>query len=120
MLRAATSDTELLTLEHAGFGVSHDSLGAALCDSWGLGSAALVSVRHHVLAQATGQLPSHVSQRSVCALSVLAHAMMTAPDTLDEVALAVAPQADLDSILVQRAAKSTLDELSRARAVGRR
>jgi len=31
MLRAAKSDTELLTLEHAGFGVSHDALGAALC-----------------------------------------------------------------------------------------
>jgi len=36
MLRAATSDVELAELEHAGFGVSHDALGAALCESWGL------------------------------------------------------------------------------------
>ena len=42
MLRAAGSDAELLTLEHAGFGVSHDALGAALCESWGLGAAAVV------------------------------------------------------------------------------
>jgi HD-like signal output (HDOD) protein len=37
MLRAAANDTELAALEHAGFGVSHDALGAALCDSWGPG-----------------------------------------------------------------------------------
>ena len=41
MLRAAGSDAELLTLEHAGFGVSHDALGAALCESWGVAAAAV-------------------------------------------------------------------------------
>jgi HD-like signal output (HDOD) protein len=40
MLRAAGSDAELCELEHKGFGVSHDALGAALCESWGLGPAA--------------------------------------------------------------------------------
>src|SRR5262249_15616399 len=40
MWRAARDDAELISLERAGFGVSHDALGAALCDSWGLASAA--------------------------------------------------------------------------------
>src|SRR5262245_41562110 len=53
MLRAASCDTELLMLEHTGFGVSHDALGAALCESWGLGPSAVASVRHHVEAQVT-------------------------------------------------------------------
>ena len=48
MLRAAANDTVLCELEIAGFGVSHDALGAALCESWGLNAAAVVSVRHHV------------------------------------------------------------------------
>ena len=33
------SDEELLMLEHAKFGVSHDTLGAALCESWGVAPA---------------------------------------------------------------------------------
>ena len=45
-----------LSLEHAGFGVSHDALGAALCESWGLGAAAVASVRHHVAVQAPARL----------------------------------------------------------------
>jgi HD-like signal output (HDOD) protein len=56
MLRAADTDTELVSLEHTGFGVSHDALGAALCESWGLAPAAVGSVRHHVAAQATLEL----------------------------------------------------------------
>ena len=39
MLREAKNDEELLMLEHTHFGVSHDALGAALCESWGLGAA---------------------------------------------------------------------------------
>jgi HD-like signal output (HDOD) protein len=119
MLRAARSDTELVTLEHAGFGVSHDALGAALCESWGLGAAAVSSVRHHVLAQATHALPEIESRRSICALSVLAHALMWAPDTLDAVAQAVAPAADLDLTLVLRAARQTQEQLAQAVAQGR-
>src|SRR5688572_3445296 len=52
MLRAAPTDLELVQLERTGFGVSHDALGAALCESWGLGQAAVSSVRHHVAVQA--------------------------------------------------------------------
>ena len=52
MLRAADNDVTLCELEAAGFGVSHDVLGAALCESWGLSGAAVACVRHHVQAQA--------------------------------------------------------------------
>ena len=114
MLRAAGSDTELATLEHAGFGVSHDALGAALCESWGLGAAAVASVRHHVVAHATYALPELVTRRSICALSVLAHALMAAPQTLDEVVAAIAPQADLEATLLLRAARQTQEQLQTA------
>jgi HD-like signal output (HDOD) protein len=120
MLRAAANDVELVTLEHTGFGVSHDALGAALCESWGLGVAAVTCVRHHVNAQATRQLPENPSRRPICALSVLVHALMAAPETLDEVALALAPQADLDLTLVLRAARQTQEQLANALQAGRR
>jgi HD-like signal output (HDOD) protein len=116
MLRAAACDADLVTLEHAGFGVSHDALGAALCESWGLGAAAVASVRHHVAAQATHELPAPPAHRSVSALSVLAHALMSAPDTLDTVALAMAEAADLDVTLVLRAARQVQEQLESALA----
>ena len=119
MLRAAGSDTELVTLEHAGFGVSHDALGAALCESWGLGPAAVASVRHHVAAQATLELPEQPGRRVICALSVLAHALMTAPDTLDTVAWALAPLADLDVTLVLRASRQVQEQMESAAAHAR-
>lgn len=114
MLRAAADDSQLLTLEHAGFGVSHDALGAALCESWGLGPAAVASVRHHVLIQQTRVLPEAQSKRAICALSALAHTLMTAPEQLDDAAAVIAPQADLDLTLVQRAARQSLDQLQAA------
>jgi len=114
MLRAATNDTELVTLEHTGFGVSHDALGAALCESWGLGAAAVVSVRHHVVAQATHVLPEMASRRAICALSVVAQALMSAPGELQAVVEAVAPAADLDVTLVLRAAHQTHQQLESA------
>ena len=120
MLRAARNDTELVTLEHAGFGVSHDALGAALCDSWGLGPAAVASVRHHVVAQATLEFPAALgARRSVCALSVLAWALMEAPDRLDEVALAIAPAADLDPTLIQRGARQVQEQIADTALRGR-
>ncbi len=127
MLRAAGSDAELVTLEHAGFGVSHDALGAALCESWGLGAAAVASVRHHVAAQATRQLPElQAARRPICALSVLVAVLAGmrgqpgAPDDeLDAAAQAVAPQADLDVTLVLRAARQIHEQLETAAANGR-
>jgi HD-like signal output (HDOD) protein len=116
MLRAADSDSELVTLERAGFGVSHDALGAALCESWGLGAAAVASVRHHVVAQATRWLPELPARRPICALSVLVQALESDPATLDEVVHAVAPQAHLDVTLVLRAMRQTQDQLESAAA----
>lgn len=120
MLRAAASDSELITLEHAGFGVSHDALGAALCESWGLGAAAVASVRHHVVALATLTLPElPVARRPICALSVLVNTLETAAAKLDETAQLMAPQADLDPTLVLRALRQLHEQLTQAAANGR-
>ncbi len=120
MLRAAGSDTELVTLEHAGFGVSHDALGAALCESWGLGAAAVSSVRHHVVALAQLKLPELPPvRRPICVLSVLANTVHVAGETLDEVAEVMAPQADLDPLLVVRAMRKVHERLEEAAANGR-
>lgn len=105
MLRAATDDQALLEMERVGFGVSHDALGAALCESWGLAAMAVASVRHHVAAQATRTLPAAHDKRAISAMSVIAHALMTAPAMANEVIAVVAPQADLDVILTTRAAQ---------------
>lgn len=119
MLRAAGNDEELVTLEHTGFGVSHDALGAALCESWGLGPAAVASVRHHVTAQATRQLPEQAARRPICALSVLVQTMGAPAQTLDAVALALAPQADLDAQLMLRAVRQVQELLAKAGENGR-
>ncbi len=114
MLRAATCDAELAQLEHTGFGVSHDVLGAALCEGWGLGPGAVASVRVHVHAQATLQIPLPPEQRPVAALSVLVHALMHAPASAEAVAQTVAPQAGLDVTLVTRALRQLLERLESA------
>ena len=119
MLRAASGDTELCTLEHAGFGVSHDALGAALCESWGLGAAAVASVRHHVVVQQTLMLPEAHAKRAICGLSALAYTLMNAPEHIEDTVVAIAPQADLDLTLMQRAARQTLEQLQAAIDNGR-
>ena len=119
MLRAARDDSELVSLEMAGFGVSHDALGAALCESWGLGPAAVASVRHHVQAQAGGELPEQAPRRAITVLSVIARAMMVEPDTLDEVVGRVAPQAQIDVTLALRSARRVLEQLEDAAARSR-
>ena len=119
MLRAASDDTELAALEHTGFGVSHDALGAALCESWGLGPAAVASVRHHVTAQATLELPETQAKRPICALSVLVHCLQQTTATLDEVLPLIAAQADLDPKLTQRAVRQAEQQLAESAAHGR-
>ena len=114
LLAAAADDEELLMLEHDAFGVSHDALGAALCESWGLAPAAVASVRYHVIVNTTRELPMQLPRRAICALSVLAHALMTDPDSLDEVAQAVAPQAGLEPTLVLRGARKVQAEIEAA------
>ncbi len=114
MLAAAANDEELVAMELAEFGVSHDALGAALCETWGLAAAATQSVRHHVTAIAMRELPPQVSRPTICALSVLAHALMTDPDTLDEVAEVIAPQAELDVALVLRGTRRVQAQIEEA------
>jgi HD-like signal output (HDOD) protein len=114
MLLEAADDEELLLLEHAEFGVSHDALGAALCESWGLSPAAVASVRYHVIFNATRELPMQLPRRGICALSALAHALMTDPSTLDAVAQAVAPQAGLEPVLVLRGARKVQETIEAA------
>ena len=114
MLRAASSDSELLTLEQAGFGVSHDALGAALCESWGVAAAAVGSVRHHVAIQATLQVPEALTRRAIPVLSAIVGALMDRPDALDAVIGQLAPQADLDLTLTLRAARQLEAELQQA------
>ncbi len=114
LLAAAISDEELTLLEHQEFGVSHDALGAALCESWGLAPAAVHSVRFHVIFNATWELPVQVQRRSICALSAVAHALMTEPQTLEEVVDAVAPQAQLDPELVLRGARRIQAQIENA------
>ena len=114
MLLKAENDEDLLMLEHAEFGMSHDMLGAALCESWGVAAPAVDSVRFHVIVNATLELPMQVQRRAICALSALANALMTDPDTVDEVAGKVAPQAGLDTLLVQRATRRVQEQIEAA------
>ena len=114
LLRAAENDEDLLLLEHDEFGVSHDALGAALCETWGLAAAAVHSVRFHVMVNATLQLPMQVQRRAICAISAIANAMMRDPATLDVVAAKVAPQAELDPTLVIRGARRVQEQIENA------
>jgi HD-like signal output (HDOD) protein len=118
LLAKAADDEALLMLEHAEFGVSHDALGAALCETWGLAASAVASVRYHVIVNTTRELPMQLPRRAVCALSALAHALMTDPDSLDEVARVVAPQAGLDAALVLRGAREVKEQIEAAVARG--
>ena len=111
LLRTAADDEELLMLERQEFGVSHDTLGAALCETWGLVPTAVNSVRYHVIVAATRQIPAQILGRELCALSALAHALMTDPDTLDEVTQAVAPQAGLDPARLLRGANAVKEHI---------
>ena len=56
----------------------------------------------------------HLPRRAMCAISALAHALMTYPDTVEEVARKVAPQADLDPLLAQRGARRVQEQIEMA------
>lgn len=114
MLKTAKDDEELLFLEHQEYGVSHDALGAALCESWGLAPAAVHSVRYHVIVNSTRELPMQVQRRAICAISALANALMRDPETVDEIARAVAPQADMDVVMVLRGTRRVQQQIEAA------
>ena len=114
MLAKAENDEELLMLELAEFGVSHDTLGGALCESWGVAPSAVDSVRFHVIVNSTLELPMQLAQREICALSALANALMTDPERIGEVADKVAPQACLDPSRVERATRRVQEHIEAA------
>lgn len=119
MLRAATRDAELVQLEHTAFGVSHDALGAALCESWGLAPAAVASVRHHVQVQDTMLMGDAIQRRSICAISALAWVLTNQPGDLEGVAHSMAAQAQMDETLVLRAARRVSEQVLEAQSHGR-
>jgi HD-like signal output (HDOD) protein len=121
MLRAAADDADLVQLERTGFGVSHDALGAALCESWGLAATAVASVRHHVLLQTTGEFAATLppARRALPVLSAIVFTLSNAPEALDEVAARLAPQAELDATLVLRGVRQVQAQIDEARAHGR-
>jgi HD-like signal output (HDOD) protein len=114
MLRAAGSDTELCDLETSAFGVSHDALGAALCESWGLAPAAVASVRHHVELQASGTLPEGLQRRGVAGISAIVYALMQQPAELEARVEQIAPQAQIDPSAALRAARRVQEQLESA------
>jgi HD-like signal output (HDOD) protein len=111
MMRAAANDSDLLLLEQAGFGVSHDALGALLCQSWGLSAQAVSSVRHHVGVQAGLSVPEDLQSPQILALSVIAAALMKGSDTLDEQVPQISAAAGLDPALSLRVARLLESEL---------
>lgn len=115
MLAAAANDVALLELEHQAFGIGHDEVGARLCDAWGLASAAVESVRHHVDIQQTMRLP-RISHRYICVLSALAHTITYEPAQLDEVAMKLAPQAMLDQTSLLRGLQRVKEKIDDALA----
>jgi HD-like signal output (HDOD) protein len=119
LLRGAANDSALCELEIGAFGVSHDALGAALCETWGLGPAAVVCVRHHVAAQAEHVLPQSLSRRGILALSVLAQTMVAEPEALDERAERIAPQCDVDTQHLLRATRRVQEQFDEALVRGR-
>ena len=80
MLRGASGDAELAELERAAFGVSHDVLGAALTDTWGLAPAAVSAVRSRLALTAGAPLATDLAQARVQALALLAQALMAGSD----------------------------------------
>lgn len=93
--RAPRDDHALVSLEVEAFGASHDILGAALCETWGLTASAVHCVRQHVEVQATLTLPGPRRHRAICALSAIAHRVMHCPEHIDACIDALAPQLDL-------------------------
>ena len=113
ILSTAKNDLELVILEQKTFKVGHDTLGAKLCENWGLSPATVTSVAHHVQVSYSHQLP-RISGRSVCVLSALANTLMNEPEQLEEVALALAPQAMLDQSLLIKGALKVKEKIDNA------
>ena len=111
---ANNDDEELVLLEHGEFGVSHEALGAALCESWGLAPMAVDCVRFHVVVNATGDLPQQVQRSPICMLSALANSLMKDSATVEDMVRRIAPQAAMDPVGVLGAVQSVQRQLEAA------
>lgn len=96
MSEAEGDDRALMSSEQEAYGISHDALGAALCETWGLSPAAVFCVRHHVDIQSNFMLPhAPKGHRVVCALSALAPFVIDPAQSAELVAGKLAEQLDL-------------------------
>jgi HD-like signal output (HDOD) protein len=114
LLRKAQDDVDLAAKEHEAFGVSHDALGAALCESWGLGQSAVSSVRHHVQALAAAKVPPHLTHPQVLTISLLISLMQTDPGDLEQTVPVLAPQGFLEPALVLRSLRRLQEHVTAA------
>ena len=110
------NDIELVALETAAFGISHDVLGARLCESWGLDAGAVACVRWHVETLAKKRLPTQSPRRAISVISALVHTMSHDPDQLEAMAFALAPQAMLDQAQLLKAARRVKEKVDDALA----
>jgi HD-like signal output (HDOD) protein len=112
MLKDAGNDDVALTrLERQRFGVSHDALGAALCESWGLAGSAVACVRHHIAVQRGAALPPGLQRPLVLALSAVAHSLMHDPDRLKETVQRVAEPAGVQPDRLLETPRRVLEQL---------
>lgn len=109
MLRAAPEDLDLAVLERVGFGISHDELGAQLCEAWALSAEAASSVRHHLAVRRTGLLPAPPEARDICAVSAIVWTLMEQPEHLSVMVERLAPQFGRDPASVLQAAHAVLE-----------
>ena len=108
MMRAAPEDLDLVVLERAGFGISHDELGAQLCEVWMLSPETVSSVRHHLEVRRAGLLPAPPEPREVSAVSAIVWTLMEQPEHLSVMVERLAPQFDRESTAVLRAAQAVM------------
>jgi HD-like signal output (HDOD) protein len=121
LLRDARDDRALCEQEFAAYGVRHDALGAAMCESWGVAAHAVSGVRLHVQAQADRTLPEGISlnKRGVLGLSVLVDTLLKDSEALDAVCERVAPAMEQTPELLLRCARRLQERHEEALANGR-
>jgi HD-like signal output (HDOD) protein len=116
LLAQAADDVALVQLEQAAFGTRHDELGARLCEHWGLDAGAVACVRGHVETLLTKRLPTQSPRRAISVISALVHTLCNAPDQLEAVCQALAPQAMLDQSLLLKGARRVKQKVDDALA----
>jgi HD-like signal output (HDOD) protein len=116
MLKAAKDDFELAAQEQAAFGVSHDVLGARLCEAWGLDAGAVACVRWHLETLSTRRLPMKSPRRAISVISALVHTLSSQPDQLEDMCAALAPQAMLDQAQLLKGARRVKQKVDEALA----